>query len=640
LSEAHTKKLLELVEMLNCFSLQPVKSVSCVKDGGGEYYPVQHEVAIPRCASASAMPALDYTMAVLAHEMGHSIYAKVFDDDRDWTIVYNLLLGWKNSRIVDEYSYGAGDGHPYSNPTEAFASSVHTYVLFANKFASYIQNMQTPERMRTAGKLVWCFMRERVFRGSVFTNDGRDPFADESFESLFKVLSPLRIKGLFQALTDAGPEIRRAAAEALQFARMTEEEENEAPAHLLPLLHDSFSSVRSAVAKTLGEYRNASKQTVLALVEALGDPDEEVRLQVAGSLITFKEHHDIIIPKLIVVLRDPSWKVRVRAAYALGKFGEAERSALPHLQEALKDTDPDVRKTAGEAIALLCENKNNQCDNLLDDLVTHNDPRVRAGGIVALGKLSSNPFLYRRNWNDLDIVMPLLKSLIEDDDVVVRRHAAQALGDCDPFPEVLTALTQALLKDSDTRVRRLSAVALAYRFERSAVAAIARPLVIDAVDDSDRDVRLRAIEALGRIGPPADDDSITALLRAVSDTDAEIRSVAVQVLGVLQLHRTDVLAAFMRALRDHDRNVRRATSSSLGKLGSFAEPAAFDLLRLAHSDPDELVRWMAAWAFRQIKPFSICRLPVYLGLQQFPVPSFLKDALVSIASAFACPDND
>jgi hypothetical protein len=114
-------------------------------------------------------------MSTIAHEMGHAMFhANIQKDlfgnssDPEWQNIYYLSLGSKNYEIVDDSNYTPSSdtlGHPYDMATELFASSVATYICYPDKLIDSINNANTPDPMKRVGRLIFCYLRDKVFNG-------------------------------------------------------------------------------------------------------------------------------------------------------------------------------------------------------------------------------------------------------------------------------------------------------------------------------------------------------------------------------------------------------------------------------------------------------------------------------------------
>ena len=119
------------------------------------------------------------------------------------------------------------------------------------------------------------------------------------------------------------------------------------------------------------------------------------------------------------------------------------------------------------------------------------------------------------------------------------------------------------------------------------------PALIQALGDSDWDVRRAAEGALGKLGDP---QAVPALIQALGDSGWEVRRAAAEALG--KLGDPQAVPALIQALGDSDRDVRREAAEALGKLG---DPQAIPALIQALGDRSENVRRAARQAIQQIQ---------------------------------------
>jgi hypothetical protein len=89
----------------------------------------------------------------------------------------------------------------------------------------------------------------------------------------------------------------------------------------------------------------------------------------------------------------------------------------------------------------------------------------------------------------------------------------------------------------------------------------------------DTALKRRLVEAFGAAGAPA----VPALIQALGDSDWEVRCAAAEALGAIG--DPQAVPALIKALGDSDRDVRRAAAEALGKLGDpQAVPALIQAL--------------------------------------------------------------
>jgi HEAT repeat protein len=134
-----------------------------------------------------------------------------------------------------------------------------------------------------------------------------------------------------------------------------------------------------------------------------------------------------------------------------------------------------------------------------------------------------------------------------------------------------------LLGDPDPNMRIQAAHLLGENRDPRAIGPLAELLA-----DNDASVRVRAVEALGRIGPAA----VEHLVKALGDPDTRVRQLTTKVLG--QIGEARVVAPLLDALRDP--RLSSQAAFALTKMGATAVEALVAALR----DRDPNVRWHAA----------------------------------------------
>jgi hypothetical protein len=107
---------------------------------------------------------------------------------------------------------------------------------------------------------------------------------------------------------------------------------------------------------------------------------------------------------------------------------------------------------------------------------------------------------------------------------------------------------------------------------------VAIPLLVEALEDWDHDVRERAAFALGRVGPAA----VPALVEALRSPKPHVRRMAALALGPIGARAEPALPALLDALGDPDPEVCREAAHALAQLGQVAVPGLTAMLQ----DPD------------------------------------------------------
>lgn len=163
---------------------------------------------------------------------------------------------------------------------------------------------------------------------------------------------------------------------------------------------------------------------------------------------------------------------------------------------------------------------------------------------------------------------PLLINMLDKDrDVLVRRGAAEALGNIGSEPKsTIPALARAL-NDEDEEVITLASASLS-KFGKDAV-----PSLRAGLKEKDNKVRLHAAEALSRIGPDAK-EAVGDLLKAYEAEAPNMRRgnvvkatyvIALGNIGPDAKEAIPVFEAFLKE-RNPDRQLQRVVNEALRKI--------------------------------------------------------------------------
>lgn len=210
------------------------------------------------------------------------------------------------------------------------------------------------------------------------------------------------------------------------------------------------------------------------------------------------------VPHLIAAFGAPDRDVRDSVVIALGDMGGPAVEPLLHI---LDSRHKIIRDTATEALVKIGEVA---VMPLVAALKTTDNNYVKDCAVRALGQLQD-----RR-------AVPHVIQALHDADWEIRRKAATALGQIGDYTAV-EPLVRAL-GDQDWNVRRLAAESLGKLRDPRAI----EPLVVVLGDDN-RFVRTRVAKALVDIGEAA----IPSLIDALRDTDNDLRSNAAWALEKL-----------------------------------------------------------------------------------------------------------
>jgi HEAT repeat protein len=242
-------------------------------------------------------------------------------------------------------------------------------------------------------------------------------------------------------------------------------------------------------AAILGRSPHRSRETIAALVGALGDPEEFVRWQAARALAAQEAAN--VFPALADALNDKEPLRRAGAAEAMGYQGGEAASVT--LCKHLDDPDASVRVAVVQGLRDLADPSTVPC---LLPYLTDNDADVRRAVAGALGRIGSPA-----------AAKSLADALSQGGQpVLVRRALAAALirtAHPEAQPTLLAVLFPGPERDPDPQVRGYAAEALGQIGDEAAYAALSAAssdegaLLKGTVGDRARQA-LAALERRGR----------------------------------------------------------------------------------------------------------------------------------------------
>lgn len=269
--------------------------------------------------------------------------------------------------------------------------------------------------------------------------------------------------------------------------------------------------------QTLRPLLLALRGQVLALSQALGDSDAAVCLEAQQTLEEIARVHGICqrqvqafvpvldledplrqeleasVPRIATTLADGDVRMRRAAVGVLEILGPAAKAAIPTLVAALRDPDPCVRWSAVRSLDRLGEKGLRPALPALSRLLRDRDADVRAAVVVALGHLEEPAKL---------------------NGVVQSGYPPAERASGPPIP--------VLLESYQTGPVALKVASLRLLGQRGKEAIPVLPVLCQALNDSDAQVRRTAAEALGTLGPLAR-NAASDLRRALDDPVEDVR---------------------------------------------------------------------------------------------------------------------
>lgn len=419
------------------------------------------------------------------------------------------------------------------------------------------------------------------------------------------------VGSLREGLADRDPFVRAHAARALG---KIGEPARPALGDLAGCTTDDDKHVRRAAMFAIFELNPDPKTAVPLAIKALGDKEQAV---VVGAIHTLVEFGPAVVPATIETLKDP------RTAYygclVLSELGPGAKQAVPALTDILSSPESEVRQEAALALSQIGPAAKSAVPALVKRLGTEQEPSILLAVIFAIGKIgepaaAAVPVIETMRaegddqrrvvtaWclaaiqpddnDERDRSLQTLIDALQNPDRRVRIVAAQGLLDLNPKPaDVMPQITQ-LMRTANEETTRDILDTLA-SLGKDAV-----PALIEALDDEQ--VRLQAIQIIGRIGPNAS-GAVPALIRALSEQDPTTQAEVLFALASIGPQAEAAVPGAVAALGDNDPAVRFGAVYALGRVGPPAAKA-IPLLLQGLNDDDPYFSTVCAWALVQIDP--------------------------------------
>jgi HEAT repeat protein len=363
-------------------------------------------------------------------------------------------------------------------------------------------------------------------------------------------------------------------------------------------LDSSLAEERLESVEALAARGRDAHGAVPALIRCIKtDPELTIRLRAVAALGKIGQPVEAVAPALLEAGTDPLGPIRHNASIALsGLPGEA----VPLMRDALGDERPWVRLQAARFL-LGRESGASPPIGILTSLLREPDVEIQADAALTLGKLESRAAE----------AVPAISGMLGSDIPKVRRIASHALGRIGPAAKSAAPALRECLIHSDRDVRRDAIAALIAigdttpetvesliealadpqgRVRNQAVrglAAIGEPALTAVIRhlSSPRDViRSEACNVLGWMGPVAAPSASELIVCLREDPDRQPRMNAASALGRIGLATAEILEELRRARDDTGNHamIRFHAGQSLVQLtGDPDEAAPSSLYRLS-----------------------------------------------------------
>eukprot|EP00746_Dinoflagellata_sp_MGD_P138179 gnl/MRDRNA2_/MRDRNA2_71884_c0_seq1.p1 gnl/MRDRNA2_/MRDRNA2_71884_c0~~gnl/MRDRNA2_/MRDRNA2_71884_c0_seq1.p1 ORF type:complete len:878 (+),score=184.73 gnl/MRDRNA2_/MRDRNA2_71884_c0_seq1:161-2635(+) len=394
---------------------------------------------------------------------------------------------------------------------------------------------------------------------------------------------------------------------------------------LVDFLHEHDWKTRQNVAAALGSYAPQGDRLAIHDLMLRMEKDDEVHLAaIAGRALRFVAHGDQpTITALIGLLEKNNTKTRQVAAKTLGRTApQGHEAAIRAMIKSIQNEDPLVAQAAVQSLTRVGRG-DQQAIASLTSLLEHDDVDTRRHAADALGMIASKgdmtviwallPMIERHNSTlhnvtvveaagralrhaadeDLAAISTLIR-FFEKQDNKTRQVAADALGWIAQTANraVILALMSVVSTEEDLLVVE-SAVQSLWKVahgDQETITALLRLL-----EDSNAIARRNAAAALGGMALPGDPDMIAALLpRIQQEKNYSVANNALLALGRLARYDYDTIEVLMQMLEQKDEMARRNAAVGLGLVANYGNEAVIDALMFRIEREDDAKSAQAA----------------------------------------------
>ena len=209
--------------------------------------------------------------------------------------------------------------------------------------------------------------------------------------------------------------------------------------------------------------------------------------------------------------------------------------------------------------------------------------------------------------------LPAVRKLLTDTDASVRLTAATAVARIDAEDREAVGVLAGALADSSPHVRRLAAQGMARLGPRGA-AALGVLMQLVTTPDPDLNVRIAAIDAVGRIGTGAA-RAVPELMRLLDDPG--LRCAAAESLGRIGPTASAALPALARALSDSDATWQWTAARAMVLIGGDeARPVVPFLISRTERAPRGRELYQLTWLLGLMGPVAKDAVPVLRDAQE------------------------
>lgn len=466
---------------------------------------------------------------------------------------------------------------------------------------------------------------------------GRTPTARKVGIEILDAMDASVVPSLLAALSDKDETVRASARDAIaSFEHHIQSINADDVTAIRAALCSDDDYVRETAAILLGNGYPGADWAIELARSLLDHPSPKVRKTCMQALERISPVTGIGTAALLKAATAPEPEVRKVALSSLIEIDRIDENALLARLALVQDPDPDIRKAARASYWMTREyvGTHGAAIPQLLTLLNDNDVSMRRLAVTVLGGLgtSSRPALDK------------LEEALADSDFELCKMAARTLARLGKdIPEVVPRLLK-LLSDGDEKKIGMIPEALgqctyalptilpalieilktnANSFPRQlaantlgkfgADAAASVPALIEAAASKDIKLSDSAIDSLGEIGPDAREAA--GILHSVMTGPANVglRRSAAEAMRKIGVHQDEVIDFFNTELDSSDPHATHGAALALGKIGPPAARAVPKLIEVMSKDP---TRTQAIEALGQMGPAASTAIPRLLEILQ------------------------
>ena len=252
-------------------------------------------------------------------------------------------------------------------------------------------------------------------------------------------------------------------------------------------IQDAGVGIRKAFLDGMGKNFALGEKYSDFLVRSLSDVEEMIRLAAVNVLVSMEKCSPHFQEQILNLIHDDSPAIRLAAVEAITFVDEKTSMLSEQIAESLPIANEIMLVQLLDALKQYGTTASGQFDDVAEYL-SHESPEVRSAAVTCLAGIALRP------QQAIQAIMPLLK----DGDWIVRRNAAQSLGEYGPAAKSAVASLFLMLQNE---VDEEAARGALRSIDDAGPEAL--DVLLSGLDSEDRRIRFYAMFLIGKIGPDA-----------------------------------------------------------------------------------------------------------------------------------------